>query len=343
MVGVAVLPIFIIPVKEDDIPRVGFIVPVLPQSPVLEPLDTIAAPGKLWNNPSVNISALIGAPTDKASTPLHARAKAVPRPVRLTAHITKLGERDRDDLTIAGADTVKHSAPHTAVALCQQFGKLLALVGVKMEIVCHFIGGLVADMDIERCPICGSRGLDDVPLTVVSFRHHCVRSSFRPGRYLVHLPEDIFQERLFGIVHGGHLLGIIRVGGGLDRIHRQHLLPHSAGAGHLQHIMPGAGFYGLQSGFILLIDFLHSRPHCLARAGVLTGEKYSEAGTDQQADQANDDDRHNSDPAASGQGAYQRFCRGDNSLHRRNSGLDRCLYCRNSSFRGNPSSLRRPV
>ena len=41
MVGVAVLPIFIIPVKEDDIPGPGFVIPILPQAPVFEPLDTI--------------------------------------------------------------------------------------------------------------------------------------------------------------------------------------------------------------------------------------------------------------------------------------------------------------
>ena len=67
--------------------------------------------------------------------------------------------------------------------------------------------------------------------------------------------------------------------------------------------MPGAGFDCVQPGFIVLIDFLHRCPHSLPGAGVLAGEKYPEAGTDQQADQANDDDRHNSHPATSNQGA----------------------------------------
>ena len=181
MVGITVLSIFIVPVKEDDIPRPRFMVSVLPQAPILEPLDTGATPGKLGNNTGVDIPALISTPTDKAGAPLHAGAKAIPRPVRLTAHIAKLGERYRDDLAVTSADTIKNRAPHTAVALCQQFGKLLALVSIKLEVVCHLIGGLVSYMDIKRCPVGGGRGLDDMAVPIVCFRYHGVRSSFRPG------------------------------------------------------------------------------------------------------------------------------------------------------------------
>ena len=62
MVGIAVLPIFIVPVKENDIPRPGFVISTLPQAPILEPLDASATSGKLRNNSGVDIPALISTP-----------------------------------------------------------------------------------------------------------------------------------------------------------------------------------------------------------------------------------------------------------------------------------------
>ena len=55
------------PVKKYQVPRARLVVSVLPQSPVLEQLGASDASRKFGNNPSVNISALIGTPTRACS------------------------------------------------------------------------------------------------------------------------------------------------------------------------------------------------------------------------------------------------------------------------------------
>ena len=81
MVGKAVLgagAALVVPIKVDDVAGAGFIAVVLPESPVFEPIragNTARRPG---DHASVQIPALVGAPTDKTGAPLHTGIEAVP-------------------------------------------------------------------------------------------------------------------------------------------------------------------------------------------------------------------------------------------------------------------------
>ena len=170
MIGLPVLQAgaaFIVPIKENDLTGRRLKAAVLPLSMVFEPLDTVDAACELRNYAAVDIAALVGTPRYKASAPLHTGVKAVPRPIGLTSHIADLRQRHRNNGIVPGIDAVKDGRPHTAVFLGKQFGKLLLLVGGKVEMIRHFLGSLVTDHDIkigarDRC-----RGFHDVPMAVV--------------------------------------------------------------------------------------------------------------------------------------------------------------------------------
>ena len=82
-----------------------------PLSSVSKPLNAVYTAGILRNNTGVDISALVGTPRNEAGTPFYTGVKSVPRPVRLTAHITYLRQSNRYDLVVAVSDTVKHLRP----------------------------------------------------------------------------------------------------------------------------------------------------------------------------------------------------------------------------------------
>ena len=86
------------------------------------------------------------------------------------------------------------------------------------------------------------------------------------------------------VVNGGHLLGVIRVGGRLDGIDGKHLRPDGAGAGHLQHVMGQIGLCGRPDLLlVIIVDLLHHVLHGIARTAVLAGKENAEAGADQTA------------------------------------------------------------
>lgn len=80
----------VIPIKENNHSGDRLGRAVNPLSTVFELLDAIDAACKLGNNSGINVAALIGAPAYKTSTPFHTASEAIPRPIRLAAHIAHL-------------------------------------------------------------------------------------------------------------------------------------------------------------------------------------------------------------------------------------------------------------
>ena len=240
MIGLPILrtgAAFIVPIEENDLTGGRLKAAVLPLSTILEPLDTVDTACKFRDHAAVDIAALIRTPAHKAGAPFHTTFKAVPRPVGLTAHISDLRQRHRNDSIVPGIDAVKDGRPHTAVFLGKQFGKLLPLVGGEVKMLCHFLGCLVADRDIEIRACDRRGGFHDVPVAVVGFGGDFLGLALGAGRYFVHLPENIVENGFLGIVHRGDLLRSVGIGGSLYRIHRQHLRPHRTGAGHFQLVI----------------------------------------------------------------------------------------------------------
>ena len=93
MVGIAILPICVIPVEEDNHAGTGFKAVSDPLSPGFEPLHTVDTAGELRDNTSIDIAAFISTPAYKAGAPLHTLRKSVPAPIGFTAHIADLGFR----------------------------------------------------------------------------------------------------------------------------------------------------------------------------------------------------------------------------------------------------------
>ena len=62
MVGKPVLPVFIVPVKEDNHAGGRFGAAVQPLAPVLEPLYAVDTPRIFGDDAGINIAALVGAP-----------------------------------------------------------------------------------------------------------------------------------------------------------------------------------------------------------------------------------------------------------------------------------------
>lgn len=152
MIGLPILragAAFVVPIKEDDLTGGRFKAAILPLSTIFEPLHPIDTACELRDNAAVDIATLIGTPAYKAGAPFHTGVKAVPRPIGLTAHIADLRQGHSDDSIVLGIDAVKDGRPHTAVFLGKQFRELLPLVGGEVKMLCHFLGCLVADRDIE--------------------------------------------------------------------------------------------------------------------------------------------------------------------------------------------------
>ena len=114
VVGLSVLRTrrtLVIPIKENNHSGNRLGRAVYPLSTIFEPLDAVHAARIFRHNPGVNIAALIGAPAYKTSTPFHTASEAIPRPIRLAAHIAHLRKSDGDDLILAITDAVKDCRP----------------------------------------------------------------------------------------------------------------------------------------------------------------------------------------------------------------------------------------
>ena len=102
---------FIIPIKENNHSGDRLGRAIYPLSTVFEPLDAVHAACIFGYNPSVDIAALIGTPAYKTSAPFHTPAETVPRPIRLSAHISNLREGNGHDLILAITNAVKDCRP----------------------------------------------------------------------------------------------------------------------------------------------------------------------------------------------------------------------------------------
>ena len=134
VVGLSVLRTrrtLVIPIKENNHSGDRLGRAIYPLSTVFEPLDAVHTACIFRNDPGVDIAALIGTPTYKASTPFHSASEAVPRPVRFAAHIAYLRKRHGDDLIVAVSDAVKYRCPNRVVLVLEQLGKILPLFCVK--------------------------------------------------------------------------------------------------------------------------------------------------------------------------------------------------------------------
>ena len=121
----------VIPIKENNHSgnRLGRAVD--PLSTIFEPLDAVHAACIFGYNTGVNIAALIGAPAYKTSTPFHTASEAIPRLIRLAAHITHLRKSDGDNLILAITDAVKDCRPKGIVFVLEKLGKVFPLFCVK--------------------------------------------------------------------------------------------------------------------------------------------------------------------------------------------------------------------
>ena len=74
----------------------------------------------------------------------------------------------------------------------KKLGKLLSLVCIEIVLIRHFLGGLMADRDIQIGSCNGGRCFHNIPVAVVGFGNHFLGLCFGAGRYFIHLPENIF-------------------------------------------------------------------------------------------------------------------------------------------------------
>ena len=186
VIGFAVLragcAVRVIPVKENDHAGSGLNRIIRPLLAAAEPFNAADAPGKFWGGSRIEITAFVKAPRNKAGTPFHTGVKSVPRPIGLTAHIADLRQRHLDDSIVSGIDAVKNGRPQPVVFLGKQFRELLPLVGVEVEMVCHFLGGLVADRDIKVGARDRRGSFHNVPMTVVGFGDDLLGLALGAGR-----------------------------------------------------------------------------------------------------------------------------------------------------------------
>ena len=141
---------------------------IRPLPAAAEPFNAADAPGKFRGDSRIKIAALVKTPRNETGAPLHTGIKSVPRPIGLTAHIADLRQRYLDDGIIPGINTIENSRPQPAVFLGKQFGKLLPLVGGEIEMICHFLGGLVADHNLESVNFARWKTGHGVPLCTLT-------------------------------------------------------------------------------------------------------------------------------------------------------------------------------
>ena len=121
----------------------------------------------------------------------------------------------------------------------------------------------MADGDIERCNRLLNLFLKNIAVVVVRLYNNRLGLCFRPVRNFVHLPEQFLQKLFLFRSDGCNLLGIIRIGGRLDGIDRQHLWPHGPRTGHFKRIVFNGILDGIQLVLVIHVDFLNDLPHRL--------------------------------------------------------------------------------
>ena len=89
----------ICPIEEYYHSCLRFFVLVKPLTFSLEPISAVIDDGILRNDTVLDIATLIGAPTDETAAPLDTGAKAVPRPIRLSADIA---QKIQEEMTYPG-------------------------------------------------------------------------------------------------------------------------------------------------------------------------------------------------------------------------------------------------
>ena len=176
--------------------------------------------------------------------------------------------------------------------------------------------------------------LNDIARSVVGFHGLGDSGGFRTVADLIHSPKYLFQQFLFAVIHRGNFLGVVRVGGGLDGVYRQHLRPDGAGAGHFKRVMGGAVLDLVQLALVFLVDLPDNCGHGLACTAVLPGKKDAKTGADDQANQADNHNGKDSNPAPSGNSGHKR-------LNGRNHGLYRGGNALCGGFRGGGGGLGR--
>lgn len=111
-------------------------------------------------------------------------------------------------------------------------------------------------------------------MTVISFGNLRFDFAFRSGGYDVHLPKDVLQDLLIGIVHCRNFLGIILILIRFNSVNRKNLLPYSTTSAHFKYIIGYCVLFSLQLGIIICVDFLYDRLHCHSRSAVLARKEY---------------------------------------------------------------------
>lgn len=96
-----------LPIKKDQVARRGLEISVLPLASVFKPLGTGLTACKSGNDPAVQIAAFVGAPGNKAGTPLHPVVEAVPRPIGVPA-VSHLFQGHGYDLAVTIPYAVKY-------------------------------------------------------------------------------------------------------------------------------------------------------------------------------------------------------------------------------------------
>ena len=76
--------------------------------------------------------------------------------------------------------------------ICKQFSEVAFLFFVKAILRRHFLGSLVADGNIQIGLCDRTFSFHDITVSVIGFGNNCFGLALCSGRYLIHLPKDVF-------------------------------------------------------------------------------------------------------------------------------------------------------
>ena len=76
--------------------------------------------------------------------------------------------------------------------ICKQFSEVAFLFFVKTILRRHFLGSLVADGNIQIGLCDRAFSFHDITVSVIGFGNNCFGLALCSGRYLIHLPKDVF-------------------------------------------------------------------------------------------------------------------------------------------------------
>ena len=90
----------VVPIEEYDITRIGGIGITLPLIAFLEPVFADIADGKAGKDTVLQISTIVGTPTDKYCAPVHSFIEAIPSPEGFTAYIVHLRQGGGNQISL---------------------------------------------------------------------------------------------------------------------------------------------------------------------------------------------------------------------------------------------------